>query len=132
MVDIEWLVHIVQNNLEIFIKLQKKKGVVHQIISPISNSESTIFFNEYFLWFLFQLTTWDKTSFGSIKSFISFSSSNTQFYESRIFCLFTFWVFFPDKSFKLIYTQKCQYILGVIHKRRLLKGGGGSKISEFT
>ena len=28
---------------------------------------------------------------------ISFSSSNTQFYESRIFCLFTFWVFFPDK-----------------------------------
>ena len=42
---------------------------------------------------------------------ISFSSSNTQFYESRIFCLFTFWVFFPDKSFKLIskYTQKCQY-----------------------
>ena len=24
---------------------------------------------------------------------------NTQFYESRIFCLFTFWVFYPDKSF---------------------------------
>ena len=45
------------------------------------------------------------------KTVISFSSSNTQFYESRIFCLFTFWVFFPDKSFKLIskYTQKCQY-----------------------
>ena len=44
---------------------------------------------------------------------ISFSSSNTQFYESRIFCLFTFWVHFPDKSFKLIkkYTQKCQYNL---------------------
>ena len=42
---------------------------------------------------------------------ISFSSLNTQFYESRIFCLFTFWVFFPDKSFKWIpkYTQKCQY-----------------------
>ena len=33
---------------------------------------------------------------------ISFSSSNAQFYESRISCLFTFWVFFPDKSFKLI------------------------------
>ena len=33
---------------------------------------------------------------------ISFSSSNTQFYESRIFCLFTFWVFFPDKSFKTL------------------------------
>ena len=43
--------------------------------------------------------------------FISFSSSNTQFYESRIFCLFTFWVFFPEKSFEFIskYTQKCQY-----------------------
>ena len=42
--------------------------------------------------------------------YISFSSSNTQFYESKIFCLFSFWVFFPDKSFKLIskYTQKCQ------------------------
>ena len=46
-------------------------------------------------------------------TFISFSSSNTQFYESRIFCLFTFWVFFPDKSFELTskYTQKCQYNL---------------------
>ena len=42
---------------------------------------------------------------------ISFSSSNTQFYESRILWLFTFWVFFPDRGFKLIskYTQKCQY-----------------------
>ena len=42
---------------------------------------------------------------------ILFTSLNTQFYESWIFCLFTFWVFFPDKSFKLIskYTQKCQY-----------------------
>ena len=46
-----------------------------------------------------------------IKSYISFSSSNPQFYESRISCLLTFWVFFPNKSFKLIskYTQKCQY-----------------------
>ena len=41
----------------------------------------------------------------------SFSSLNTQFYDSRIFCLFTFWVFFPNKSNKLIskYIQKCQY-----------------------
>ena len=40
---------------------------------------------------------------------ISFSSSNNQFYESRTFCLFTFWVFFPYKSFNLIlkYIQKC-------------------------
>ena len=44
---------------------------------------------------------------------ISFSSSKTQFYESQIFCLFTFWGFFPDKSFKLMSkcTQKCQYNL---------------------
>ena len=42
---------------------------------------------------------------------ISFRSSNTQFYESWIFCLFTFRVFFSDKSFKSIskYTQKCHY-----------------------
>ena len=42
---------------------------------------------------------------------ISFSSSDTQFYESWIFCLFTFRVFLLGKSFKLIlqYTQKCQY-----------------------
>ena len=41
---------------------------------------------------------------------ISFSSSNTQFQEFQIFCLFTFWVYFPDKSFELTskYTQKCQ------------------------
>ena len=31
--------------------------------------------------------------------YILFSSSNTQFYESQIFSLLTFWVFFPDKSF---------------------------------
>ena len=39
--------------------------------------------------------------------FISFSSCNTQFNKSGIFCLFTFWVFFQDKSFKLIpkYTR---------------------------
>ena len=35
-------------------------------------------------------------------SCISFSSLNTQFCEFWIFCLFTFWVFFPDKSFKSI------------------------------
>ena len=31
------------------------EGVVHQILSPILNSESTNFFNEYLLGFLFQL-----------------------------------------------------------------------------
>ena len=46
-----------------------------------------------------------------LKPKILFSSSNTQFYESWIFCLFTFWVLFQDKSFSLIskYIQKCQY-----------------------
>ena len=55
----------------------------------------------------------DRASYDISRFFsnISFSSSDTQFYESRFFCLFTFWVFFPDKSFKLIskYTQNCQY-----------------------
>ena len=36
-------------------------GVVHQIVSPISNSESTNFFNEYLIWFLFQPANWEKT-----------------------------------------------------------------------
>ena len=35
-------------------------GMVHQIVSPISNSESTNFFNEYLLWFLFQLASWEE------------------------------------------------------------------------
>ena len=35
---------------------EQVKGLVHQIVSPISNSESTNFFNEYLLWFLFQLS----------------------------------------------------------------------------
>ena len=48
------------------------------------------------------------------EGYISFSSSNTEFYESRIFCLFTFWVFFSDKIFKLVsnfsnYIQKWQH-----------------------
>ena len=32
--------------------------------------------------------------FTNFELFVSFSSLNTQFYESRIFCLFTFWVVF--------------------------------------
>ena len=49
-------------------------------------------------------------------------SSNTQFYESWIFCLFTSWVFFPDKSFKLIskYTQKAN-ITRYIKKKNTLQ-----------
>ena len=51
----------------------------------------------------------------------SFSSSNTQFHEFRIFCLFTFLVSFPDKSFKLIskYTQIAN-ITGYVKKTQRL------------
>ena len=36
------------------------------------------------------------------------------------FCLFTFWVFFTDKSFKLIskYTLECQYILVILKRKK--------------
>ena len=66
--------------------------------------EASFIFKVDFLW---------KHLVSDLSIIISFRSSNTQFYESRIFCLFTFWVFFPDKSFKLIskYTQKCQHNL---------------------
>ena len=51
------------------------------------------------------------------KTNISFSSSNTQFYESQIFCLYTFWVFFPDKSFKLKfgYSEKATKFEKIFH-----------------
>ena len=35
-------------------------GMVHQIVSPISNFESTKNFNEYLLLFLFQLENWEQ------------------------------------------------------------------------
>ena len=79
--------------------------------------EFTNFFTN--IWKSKQIPYWSKKAVLSIwehqnkyyRIFISFSSSNTQFYESPIFCLFTFWVFFPYKSYKSIskYTQKCQY-----------------------
>ena len=40
---------------------QTNYGVVHQIVSPISNSESTNLFTEYLIWYLFQLSNWEKT-----------------------------------------------------------------------
>ena len=55
--------------------------------------------------------------------FISFSSSNTQFYESQIFCLFIFGVFYPDKSFKLIskYTQKMPIWLFILKWKKTFR-----------
>ena len=46
----------------------------------------------------------------------------TQFYESRIVCLFTFWIFSTDKSFKLISkcTQKCQHKTRSTKKKKTL------------
>ena len=42
----------------------------HQIVSPISN-----FFNEYFLWFLFQLANWEKTLLWTNEIFFSYCSN---------------------------------------------------------
>ena len=99
----------------------------HHMVSRISNLEIRIFNHPYLFNLLFLMSKqytyilhryvigthdWNflKKCIEQL-TYISFSSSNTQFYESRIFCLFIFWVFFPDKSFKLISkcTQKCQY-----------------------
>ena len=53
-----------------------EQGVVHQILSPISNSESTNFFNEYLLRFSFSTCKMRKKtpSFEPIKSLFSFST----------------------------------------------------------
>ena len=56
------------------------KGVVHQIVSPISNSESTNFFNQYLSWYLFQLADWEKDKqFWTNRKFVfSFSTVQTE------------------------------------------------------
>ena len=48
-----------------------------------------------------------------LSSLVLLCSLTSQFYESWIFCLFTFWVFFQNKNFELMskYIQKCQYNL---------------------
>ena len=51
-------------------------GMVHQILSPISNSESTNFFNEYYSFFNWQ-TEKKKPSFEPIRSLFSFSISRS-------------------------------------------------------
>ena len=80
----------------------------NKFISMSSSSFRLQFFNSLFQ---FSMSSIDGYTKYFLWYFISFSSSNTHFYESWIFCLFTFWVFVPDKSFKLTskYTQKCQY-----------------------
>ena len=67
-------------------------GVVHQIVSPILNSESTNFCNEYIYYGdLFQLVNWRKKLFGTNKKFVSFltcswhqKKRNQEFTNSRI------------------------------------------------
>ena len=46
----------------------------HQIVSPISNSESTNIFNKHSLWFLFNWQTYKKSCFGSIGSLFSLAT----------------------------------------------------------
>ena len=53
-------------------------GVVHQIVSPISNSESTNFFNKYLLWFPFKMANWEKTLSATDKKIFSFSTLQTE------------------------------------------------------
>ena len=45
---------------------------------PISNSESTKFFNEYSLWFHFWLANWEKAWFGPITGLFSISTAQTE------------------------------------------------------
>ena len=57
--------------------------------------------SNFFLFCLpFQSSDHSKTT--SVNTSISFSPSNTQFYKSGIFCLFTFWLFFS----KVLNQQK--------------------------
>ena len=87
---------ICENILNILISLDMDKHKLqhspHNLCESQSNWKTKVAVRKHYV------------SFSSLRfiSNISFSSSNTQFYESQIFCLFTFWVFFPDKSFKLI------------------------------
>ena len=67
--------------------------------------------SNFFLFCLpFQSSDHSKTT--SVNTNISFSPSNTQFYKSGIFCLFTFWLFFSKVlNQQKKYSQKCQYNL---------------------
>ena len=57
---------------------QHGQGVVHQIVSPISNSESTNFCNEYLLWSSFSTGKLRKKNFfGPIRSLFPFSTAQT-------------------------------------------------------
>ena len=81
----------------------------HSYIFPdlVEHSHFSIWLNTVIFQFGGTQSFLNLVEYGHFSICISFSSSNTRFYESRIFCLFPFWVFFPDKSFKLIskYTQ---------------------------
>ena len=66
-------------------------GVVHQIVSPISNSESTNFCYEYLLWSSFSTgkQTEEKNCFGPIfKKFVSFSNFSCRFLNLNNFFQF--------------------------------------------
>ena len=52
---------------------------IHQIVSPISNFESTNFLYKYLSWLLLQLAKWEeKNCFGTVRSLFSFSTAQTE------------------------------------------------------
>ena len=53
-------------------------GVVHQIVSPITNSEYTNFFNQYLFKKKFNWQTKKKTGCGPIRRLFSFSTAQTE------------------------------------------------------
>ena len=58
---------LLNSNYHLFINCY----ITHQIVSPILNFESSNYFNEYLLWFIFQLANWKKKSW-TIKKFVFF------------------------------------------------------------
>ena len=57
---------------------------IHQIVSPISNFESTNLYNEYLLWLLLQLANWGKNSFVTVRSLFSFSTAKLRKVRGKI------------------------------------------------
>ena len=71
-----WLI-----SMTLFCSCNELMGSNHQT----TNSESTNCFNEYSLWFLFQLANWEKNLFWTYKQFVLFfNCSNWEKFKERI------------------------------------------------
>ena len=58
---------------------------IHQLVSPISNFESTILYNEYLLWLLFQLANWEKKPvLEQLEVFFIFNCSNWERFVEKL------------------------------------------------